>query len=90
MSALLADREIAPEPESVAAAPAMGDILPPVKKRRGILGFAFRHPTIALGGLLLLVMLFMAVAAPLLATVDPTALVDPAVLRSANQLLHSV
>ncbi len=74
MSALLLDREIAPEPESVAAAPAMGDILPPVRRRRGLLGFAFRHPTIAVGGLLLLVMLVLAVAAPLFTTSDPTAL----------------
>jgi peptide/nickel transport system permease protein len=74
MSALLATPEIAPVPESVTAAPVMPEILPPVRRRPGLLGFAFRHPTIALGGALLLVMLLIAVLAPLLAGADPTAL----------------
>ena len=74
MSALLAPPEIAAEPESVAAAPAMPEILPPVRRRRGLLGFVFRHPTIALGAFLLLCMLVIAVFAPYLATVDPTSL----------------
>jgi len=52
----------------------MGDILPAVKPKRGVLGFLRRNPTIAMGGLLVLVMLFIAVAAPYLWTVDPTAL----------------
>jgi peptide/nickel transport system permease protein len=74
LSAALADREITREPESVAAAPAMPEILPPVRRRRGLLGFVRRHPTIAIGGALLLAMLFVAVFAPLLASADPTAL----------------
>ncbi|WP_135466225.1 ABC transporter permease [Crenalkalicoccus roseus] len=58
----------------VAAAPPMPDVLPPVKPRRGLVGFVYRHPTMAIGGFLLLVMIFIAVFAPLLWTVDPTAL----------------
>jgi peptide/nickel transport system permease protein len=61
-------------PQSVAAAPALPDVLPPVKARRGILGFLWRYPTIALGSALLLVMLAIAVFAPFLFTKDPTAL----------------
>ena len=61
-------------PKDVAAAPEQPDILPPVRRRRGLLGYVQRHPTIAIGGALLLIMLFIAVFAPLLGTVDPTAL----------------
>ncbi|WP_375373040.1 ABC transporter permease [Roseomonas sp. KE2513] len=52
----------------------MPDILPPVKQRRGFLGFLRRNPTIAIGGGLMLLILLMAILAPLLWTVDPTAL----------------
>jgi peptide/nickel transport system permease protein len=61
-------------PKDVAAAPPMPDVLPPVKARRGIIGFLWRYPTIALGSFLLLVMLGIAVFAPYLFTKDPTAL----------------
>jgi peptide/nickel transport system permease protein len=64
----------APVPPGVAVAPALADLFPPVKRRRGFIGFLWRHPTIAIGGALLLLMLAMAVFAPYLATVDPTAL----------------
>jgi peptide/nickel transport system permease protein len=57
-----------------AAAPEMPDILPPVKVREGVRGFVYRHPTVAFGLVLLGGMLFVAVFAPLLGTVDPTAL----------------
>ncbi len=57
-----------------AAAPQLPDILPPVRRRTGIAGFVFRHPTLAFGLALLTVMLLVAVLAPLLGTVDPTAL----------------
>ncbi|HYZ31522.1 MAG TPA: ABC transporter permease [Crenalkalicoccus sp.] len=60
--------------EAPAAAAPLPDVLPPVRARRGLLGFLRRHPTIALGGFLLLVMLGIAVFAPWLGTVDPTAL----------------
>jgi peptide/nickel transport system permease protein len=61
-------------PRDVAAAAPMGDVLPPVKPRKGFIGFVRRNPTIAIGGGLLLLMLLIAVFAPLLWTVDPTAL----------------
>ena len=61
------------------AAPIVGeaelpDILPPVKQRRGITGFAYRYPAIAIGGTMLLLLILMAICAPLLGTTDPTAL----------------
>ena len=53
----------------------MPDVLPPVKVRRGAYrASCCRHPTIAIGGALLIVMLLIAVLAPYLGTVDPTAL----------------
>jgi peptide/nickel transport system permease protein len=58
----------------VTPAPAMPDVLPPVKPRGRIRTFIYRYPTMAVGGLLLFIVLFMAMAAPLLFTVDPTAL----------------
>ena len=59
---------------SYAAAPALPDILPPVRTRKGWVGFLLNNPTIAIGLGLLICMLFLAVAAPWLGTVDPTAL----------------
>jgi peptide/nickel transport system permease protein len=61
-------------PASVAAAAPLPDVLPPVKPKKGFIGFLRRNPTIAIGGGLLLVMLLIAIFAPLLWTVDPTAL----------------
>ena len=58
----------------VAAAPDLPDVLPPVKVRGPVLTFIRRYPTMAIGGALLFIVLFLAVAAPWLATVDPTAL----------------
>ena len=57
-----------------AAAPDLLDILPPVVRRRGLWGFVWRHPTMALGIGLLGTMVFIAVFAPFLGTIDPTAL----------------
>jgi peptide/nickel transport system permease protein len=72
---------LAPDPRvaasampGIAAAPDLPDIMPPVRVRRGLVGFVWRHPAIAIGGALLLAMLFIAVFAPWLGTVDPTAL----------------
>jgi peptide/nickel transport system permease protein len=61
-------------PPGVAVAPDMPDLMSAVKLRRGIVGFLRRHPTVAVGGALLISMLLMAVFAPYLGTVDPTAL----------------
>jgi peptide/nickel transport system permease protein len=61
-------------PDGLAVAPALPDVLPPVKLRRGFIGFVRRHPTVAIGGGLVLLLIAMALLAPYLATVDPTAL----------------
>jgi peptide/nickel transport system permease protein len=58
----------------LAAAPRLPDVLPPVKVRTGLAGFIYRHPTMAIGLLLLAIMALVAIFAPLLGTVDPTAL----------------
>jgi peptide/nickel transport system permease protein len=59
---------------SITAAADLPDLFPPVKRRRGVIGFLYRHPAIALGGTLVLAMLVIALLAPWLGTVDPTAL----------------
>jgi len=61
-------------PPDIAVAPTLPDLLAAVKPRRGALGFLRRHPTVAVGGALLILMMLMAVFAPYLGTVDPTAL----------------
>ena len=50
------------------------DVLPPVRSRKGLIGWCRRYPSMAMGAALLLTMLFVAIFAPLLFTVDPTAL----------------
>ena len=55
---------IAVPAEGVAAAPALPDLWPPVKPLRGFVGFLRRHPTVAFGGALLILMVLMAVLAP--------------------------
>jgi len=71
---LSAQSSIIAVPPGVAVAPAMPDVLPPIKVRQGLSGFIYRYPTIAFGSALLIVMLLIAVLAPYLGTVDPTAL----------------
>lgn len=66
--------EPAMQHDGFAVAPALPDILPPVKMRRGLIGFVLRHPTISIGLLLLGIMVLIAIFAPLLTSVDPTAL----------------
>ena len=56
------------------AAAALPDVLPARRKRGRVGMFVYRHPTIAVGGAMLAVFLFIAVFAPLLFTVDPTAI----------------
>ena len=56
------------------AAPVLPAVLPEPRRRSGVGRLVVRHPTIVVGGALLLVMLFIAVAAPYLGTIDPTAL----------------
>jgi peptide/nickel transport system permease protein len=56
------------------AAPALAEVLPPRKQRGRVATFVRRHPTIVIGGSLLMVMVLIAILAPYLGTVDPTAL----------------
>jgi peptide/nickel transport system permease protein len=64
----------APAPPGFVIAPQLPDLLLPVKVRRGLLGFLRNHPTVAIGGALLLGLVLLGVFAPYLGTVDPTAL----------------
>jgi peptide/nickel transport system permease protein len=56
------------------AAPVLADVLPPPKQRGRVMAFIYRNPTITIGGTLLSLMILMAIFAPFLFTVDPTAL----------------
>jgi peptide/nickel transport system permease protein len=58
----------------------------PIAPRRGLTGFAQQHPAIAIGGALVLVMLIIAVFAPWLGTVDPTALAPARRTREPSAL----
>jgi peptide/nickel transport system permease protein len=61
-------------PDGFNVAPKLADVLPP-RKERGTIGmFVYRHPTIAVGGFMVSLFVLMAIFAPLLWTVDPTAL----------------
>jgi peptide/nickel transport system permease protein len=61
-------------PPGFTAAPALPDVLPPAPVRSRLGHLIHRHPTFMIGAALLLIMLFIAVFAPYLGTVDPTAL----------------
>jgi peptide/nickel transport system permease protein len=63
-----------PLSQTVAAAAELPDVLAPAKRRGPVIGFCLRHPTIAIGGALIAVMIAIATFAPYLGTVDPTAL----------------
>ena len=69
-----------------AAAIDLPDILPPVRRRSGVMGFVQRRPTIAFGLGLLAAMVFIAVFAPFLGTVDPTALAPSKRLRPPSDV----
>ena len=56
------------------AAPVLDDVLPPIKQRGKVMTFIRRHPTIVGGGALMTIMILIAILAPYLGTVDPTAL----------------
>ena len=58
----------------VTPAPVLPDVLPPVKPRGRVMTLIRRYPTMVIGGVLLFLILFCALAAPYLWTVDPTAL----------------
>lgn len=61
-------------PAGAVVAPVLPDVLPEIKPRRGFIGFVTRYPTLAIGAAILIVMLLIAVLAPLLWTVDPTSI----------------
>ncbi|MBS0562210.1 MAG: ABC transporter permease [Proteobacteria bacterium] len=61
-------------PEGVSAAPALPDVLPAPRARGKFGTLVYRHPTFVAGAAILGVMLFIAIFAPYLGTVDPTAL----------------
>ncbi len=56
------------------AAAELPEVLPPRKPRGMVSMFIYRHPTIAAGGFLLALIVGIAILAPWLGTVDPTAL----------------
>jgi peptide/nickel transport system permease protein len=61
-------------PEGIAIAAPLPDILPPVRPLSGMLGHIRRYPTVAIGSALLVLIVLMALLAPYLWTLDPTAL----------------
>ena len=61
-------------PDGFNPAPKLADVLPPRKERSKVGMFIYRHPTIAVGGFMVSLFVLMAIFAPLLWTVDPTAL----------------
>ncbi|HET6182438.1 MAG TPA: ABC transporter permease [Acetobacteraceae bacterium] len=69
---------------SVTATPPLAEILPPPVRRGRIWGFIRRHPTIAVGGVLIAIMIGIAMCAPWLGTVDPTAIAPAQRIRDPS------
>ena len=67
------------------AAP-LPDVLPPLRRRGRVRTFIHRHPTIAVGGVLLGAMIFIAIFAPWLGTTDPTAIAPAKRIRDPSAL----
>jgi peptide/nickel transport system permease protein len=63
-----------PLPPGLVVAPQLPELLRQVRVRRGIAGFLRGHPTVAIGGALLVCLVLLGIFAPYLGTVDPTAL----------------
>ena len=61
-------------PPGLVIAPELPDVLVARKPKKGLAGFVSQHPAIAIGGGLLIIMALIGIFAPLLGTVDPTAL----------------
>ena len=74
MNSLHIPVEVRAVPVSPSEAASQPELLPPVKVRRGWIGFVRRHPTIAIGGGLLLLLVLIGIFAPWLGTVDPSAI----------------
>jgi peptide/nickel transport system permease protein len=62
------------------------DVLPPLRRRGRVRTFIHRHPTIAVGGVLLGAMIFIAIFAPWLGTTDPTAIAPAKRIRDPSAL----
>jgi peptide/nickel transport system permease protein len=71
-------------PPGLVIAPQLPDLLPAIKVRRGVSGFLRNHPTIAIGGALLLCLVLIGIFAPYLGTVDPTALAPAKRIRAPS------
>jgi peptide/nickel transport system permease protein len=82
----LSTTRTAPVPPGLVIAPPLGDLLLPVKIRRGFVGFLRNHPTVAIGGALLLLLILVAIFAPYLGTVDPTAIAPAKRTRAPSAL----
>jgi peptide/nickel transport system permease protein len=67
-------------------AQALPDLLVPVKVRRGVFGFLRNNPTVAIGGIILLILVLIGIFAPYLWTVDPTALAPAKRMRPPSEL----
>ena len=61
-------------PPGFVVAQPLPDLLLPVKVRRGFIGFLRNHPTVAIGGALLLLLVLIGLFASYLGTLDPTAI----------------
>lgn len=67
-------QQSAPVPADLVVAAELPDVLKARKPLTGFIGFLRKNPSIAIGGFLLLIMFFIALFAPWLGTVDPTAI----------------
>lgn len=74
MNSLHIPVEVRAVPVSPSEAASQPELLPPVKVRRGWIGLVRRHPTLAIGGGLLLLLVLIGIFAPWLGTVDPSAI----------------
>ena len=84
---VVSDLASAPLAEAPAiGAPELPDVLAPVKPHGRVVGFCLRHPTIVIGGGILVIMILIAVLAPYLGTVDPTTLAPSKRTREPSAL----
>ena len=75
-----------PVPDRIVAAPALPDVLLPRKAHGRAVYFVVHYPTIAIGGGLLLALVLMAILAPYLGTLDPTAVAPAQRTRNPSAL----
>ncbi|WP_298109617.1 ABC transporter permease [Bradyrhizobium sp.] len=73
-------------PPGLVVAPQAPDLLVPVQVRRGVFGFLRNNPTVAIGGAILLILVLIGIFAPVLWTVDPTALAPAKRMRPPSEL----